>query len=78
MADTASTTTNAPSCTPLEQEVLDEYALLLDNLNKVLTHALSQRPQPESYPQLKCPLTSRDLAVLPTQCPRRSPYRRGA
>ena len=37
----AGTTTSAnsdvpDSLTPLEQEVLDEYALLLENLNKVL------------------------------------------
>ncbi|MCJ1266126.1 hypothetical protein MMC22_006008 [Lobaria immixta] len=28
-------TATPPPCTPLEQEVLDEYALLLNNLNKV-------------------------------------------
>lgn len=30
-----SSTSNPPACTPLEQEVLDEYARLLDNLNQV-------------------------------------------
>lgn len=31
------------SLTPLEQEVLDEYALLLENLNKVSRVAQHQR-----------------------------------
>lgn len=34
-AQSSNTTNTPPSCTPLEQEVLDEYALLLNNLNKV-------------------------------------------
>ena len=42
MADTNPTSTSAPACTPLEQEVLDEYRLLLENLNKVY----SITPQP--------------------------------
>ncbi len=35
MTETSPSSTNTPSCSPLEQEVLDEYAHLLDNLNKV-------------------------------------------
>lgn len=36
MAEPAPPSTTTPTCTPLEQEVLDEYARLLANLNKVL------------------------------------------
>ena len=35
MAEVPPTSTDASPCSPLEQEVLDEYAQLLDNLNKV-------------------------------------------
>lgn len=34
MADPPPSSNSAPACSPLEQEVLDEYALLLANLNK--------------------------------------------
>ncbi|KAL6719481.1 DASH complex subunit dad3 [Lecanora helva] len=36
-------------CTPLEQEVLDEYSLLLSNLNKLSTvlSSLAERPTAE-------------------------------
>ena len=37
MTDTLSAN-QAPTISPLEQEVLDEYATLLDNLNKVCFH----------------------------------------
>ncbi len=47
MAETPPSSITVPSCSPLEQEVLDEYVHLLDNLNKVpysppisLEHAL--------------------------------------
>ena len=45
MADTNPTSTSAPACTPLEQEVLDEYRLLLENLNKVY-------PPPQYFPPM--------------------------
>ena len=70
MADTNPTSMNAQACTPLEQEVLDEYALLLNNLNKVLISSFSHLHQPDPWPQLKCPLTRRETAVLPTKLPR--------
>lgn len=35
MAEPAAPSTTTPACTPLEQEVIDEYARLLANLNKV-------------------------------------------
>ena len=35
MADTLTSSDHSTACTPLEQEVLDEYALLRDNLNRV-------------------------------------------
>ena len=35
MADPPPPSNQGPTCSPLEQEVLDEYALLLANLNKV-------------------------------------------
>ncbi len=41
MAEAPPTSTDTPSCSPLEQEVLDEYAHLLGNLNKVLYPLLS-------------------------------------
>ena len=40
MADPTPPFTTAPTCTPLEQEVLDEYTRLLGNLNKVRTTVL--------------------------------------
>ena len=47
MADTNPTSASAPSCTPLEQEVLDEYRLLLENLNKVKTPPQKSPPNIE-------------------------------
>lgn len=45
----SSSTPTLPPCTPLEQEVLDEYALLLNNLNKLSAqlNALADRPTGE-------------------------------
>ncbi|MCJ1462882.1 hypothetical protein MMC07_001486 [Pseudocyphellaria aurata] len=45
----SNTTTTPPTCTPLEREVLDEYALLLNNLNKLSTqlNGLADRPTGE-------------------------------
>ena len=42
------TLTAQPACSPLEQEVLDEYSILLSNLNKVcpLLPILDQHPSP--------------------------------
>lgn len=37
MADPSPPFNEASTCSPLEQEVLDEYALLVDNLDKVCT-----------------------------------------
>ena len=41
MADPSPPSNQGPTCSPLEQEVLDEYALLLANLNKVRSAAAS-------------------------------------
>lgn len=48
MAETPPSSITVPSCSPLEQEVLDEYAHLLDNLNKV--------PYPFHSPLSNCAL----------------------
>ncbi|MCJ1455055.1 hypothetical protein MMC28_005409 [Mycoblastus sanguinarius] len=40
MADPSPPTHQAPTISPLEQEVLDEYTLLLSNLNKVRSSSL--------------------------------------
>ncbi|MCJ1425188.1 hypothetical protein MMC29_003076 [Sticta canariensis] len=45
----SNTTATPPPCTPLEQQVLDEYALLLNNLNNLSAqlNALADRPTGE-------------------------------
>lgn len=49
MADPPLPSNQAPACSPLEQEVLDEYTLLLDNLNKLsnVLSSLAERPTAE-------------------------------
>lgn len=49
MADTLNSSDQPTACSPLEQEVLDEYALLLDNLNKLsnVLSSLAERPTAE-------------------------------
>ena len=55
MADTLTPSDQATACSPLEQEVLNEYALLLDNLNKV--RPAPPRPSPSRRLRAR-PLTS--------------------
>lgn len=62
-AQSSSTTNTPPSCTPLEQEVLDEYALLLNNLNKVHHPPSSFSPSILAFPSPTLPFES--LAFLP-------------
>lgn len=49
MADPSPPSNQGPACSPLEQEVLDEYALLLANLNKLsnVLNSLAERPTAE-------------------------------
>ncbi|KAL9133408.1 MAG: hypothetical protein Q9175_005421 [Cornicularia normoerica] len=49
MADALPPSDQSAACSPLEQEVLDEYALLLDNLNKLsnVLSSLAERPTAE-------------------------------
>ncbi|KAL2051254.1 hypothetical protein ABVK25_008503 [Lepraria finkii] len=49
MVDPSPPSNRAAACSPLEQEVLDEYALLLSNLNKLSTvlSSLAERPTAE-------------------------------
>lgn len=51
MADPPPPSNQAPTCSPLEQEVLDEYALLLDNLNKVRPSFMLSRGHEISQPE---------------------------
>lgn len=71
------------SCTPLEQEVLDEYARLLSNLQKVLqSHHQSSDINPSHHESLPTWITGNSVltrpflpaALQPIRIPRRPPY----
>ncbi|KAL8682194.1 MAG: hypothetical protein Q9186_001731 [Xanthomendoza sp. 1 TL-2023] len=55
MADSGPSTQQPPACTPLEQEILDEYTRLLSNLHKLSTSvsALADRPAAEMLDGLR-------------------------
>ena len=61
MADTLTPSDQATACSSLEQEVLNEYALLLDNLNKV--RPAPPRPSPSRHLRAR-PLTFGGLSAL--------------
>ena len=77
MADLNPSSATPSACTPLEQEVLEEYALLLENLNKVSSCNPASLCLAEIILVFRL-LADRGLsiAIVPTQFACRPPYSR--